>query len=98
MAVVSFDKRKKSELTPVVRELIARIGREFIGYCAKARKTQLRCMACNPLTATLVIEELDVYVYILKKHDMCKIEIHKPFVRKYRDDCQETLLVQVTLP
>lgn len=67
LTTVSLIKIKKSELKPVPQKLIGRIEKEFYTYGAKPNKNQLIAMACNPLTATIGILELQVQSGVLKK-------------------------------
>jgi hypothetical protein len=97
MTVVSFRKRKKDELTAMTQKLINRTGEEFTRYSAKVNQTQLLSMACNPLSATLGMVELDIYGGILESATSSKLtsEDHIPFQLNYREMAQNELVAQM---
>lgn len=70
-------KRKVDDLDPVAKKLISWFIKEFTNYCLKMTKQKMLAMACNPLSATIVMLELELLVTALNRNGG---EIWEPFL------------------
>jgi hypothetical protein len=85
-------KRALDDMQPMSKTLIARFIKEFTNYSLKVTNQLMLAMACNPLTATIVLSELEVLVKALKqKND----PICNPFLLDFRSKAKEVLIKQI---
>lgn len=78
---VSMLKMTKDQLSDMPLKLIGRIADEFTRYSAIVTNDQLVAMACNPLTATLGMTELELCVALMADTEG---ELFQPIKQDYR--------------
>ena len=92
LSTVWLVKRKVVDMYPVAQQLISRFINEFTRYCLKMTKQKMLAMACNPLSATIVMLELDLFVKALRTSGG---EICKPFLKDFRQEAKDALREQI---
>jgi hAT family C-terminal dimerisation region len=67
---VGMIKKKRESLDPIARKLIERVKKEFLSYGAVASKDHLLAFACNPFTASVLMEDFEDFDVLLKDQSM----------------------------
>jgi hAT family C-terminal dimerisation region len=87
--------KRRDQLHELTQKLIVRIEKEFRNYTAKPTKNQLMAMACNPLTATIGMQELSVQSELLKTKAVDPDSAQ--FCQEFVELCSVELLNEVNL-
>ncbi|KAL3914386.1 MAG: hypothetical protein SGARI_000151 [Bacillariaceae sp.] len=85
----TWTENDKTDLEPMCQKLIERFGVEFTKYSIKVNNDQLLAMACNPLSATIGMSNLEDWVALVKE---LEDETHLPFLLNYRVRCKNALV------